>query len=62
MPAYWQGLDQIDIKRQGMWTSDVFWQYITSSCPATSPLTEGLARAIHATATTASATSTCSSS
>ena len=27
--AYRQGLDQIDIKRQGLWTSDTFWQYIT---------------------------------
>ena len=30
--AYQQGLDQINIKRQGLWTSDAFWQYITSSC------------------------------
>ena len=27
--AYRQGLDQIDIKRQGLWTSDAFWLYIT---------------------------------
>ena len=43
MAAYKQGLDQIDIKRQGLWTSDAFWQYITSSCSTTLPLTEGLA-------------------
>ena len=53
MAAYWQGLDQIDIKCQGLWTSDAFWQYITSSSATTSPLTEGLARAIHATSATA---------
>ena len=55
--AYRQGLDQIDINHQGLWTSDAFWQYIYSSCTATSPLTEGLARALHATAS-ASPTST----
>ena len=49
--AYRQGLDQIDIKRQGLWNSDTFWQYITSSCPATSQLAEGLA---HATASASS--------
>ena len=47
---YRQGLDQIDIKRQGLWTSDAFWQYITALCPTTSPLAEGLTSAIHATA------------
>ena len=36
MVAYRQGLDQIGIRCQGLWTSDAFWQYITSSCPATS--------------------------
>ena len=50
MAAYWQGLDQVDINHQGLWTSDAFWQYITSSCTATSPIAEGCARTVHATA------------
>ena len=49
MAAYQQGLDQIDIKHKGLLTRDAFWQYITSSCAATSPLAEGLTRAVHAT-------------
>ena len=61
MAAYWQGLDQIDIKRQGLWTSDAFWQFITSSCAPTSPLTAGLARAIHDTASSMSATTSSTS-
>ena len=48
MAAYRQGLDQIDIKCQGLWTSDAFWQYITSSSSTTSPLAERLARRVHA--------------
>ena len=61
MAAYKQGLDQIDIKRQGLWTSDAFWQYITSSWVATSPLTAGLAHAIHDTASNTSATASTTS-
>ena len=56
--AYRQGLDQINIKCQGLWTSDAFWQYITSSCTATSPLIEGLACTVHSTPTPS--TSSCS--
>ena len=59
--AYWQGLDQIDIKHQGLWTSDTFWQYIISSCAATSSLTVGLTRAIHDTASRMSITASTSS-
>ena len=60
--AYRQGLDQIDIKHQGLWISDTFWQYITSSCSTTSPLAEGLARAIYATSATSTTASSTSSS
>ena len=60
--AYRQGSDQIDITCQGLWTSDPFWQYITSSCPATSPRAEGLTCVIHATSTGISATAPTSSS
>ena len=60
MAAYWQGLDQINIKWQGLWTSDAFWQYITSSFTATSPLAVGLACAIHNT-TSSMATTTSTS-
>ena len=61
MAAYRQGLDQIDIKRQGLWTSDAFWHYITLSCTATSPLAAGLTRAF-SMATTASTSPTSYSS
>ena len=61
MAAYRQGLDQIDIKHQGLWTSDAFWQYITSSCSATSPLAAGLACTIHGTASSMSATASTAS-
>ena len=60
MAAYRQGLDQIDIKSQGMWTNDTFWQYVTSSCAATSPVAAGLACAVQATMPTMSATSSTS--
>ena len=50
MAAYRQGLDQINIKWEGLWTSDDFWQYITSSYAATSPLAVGHAYTIHDTA------------
>ena len=59
--AYQQGLDQIDIKCQGLWTSDSFWQYITSSCTATSPLAVGLACADHDTASSTTATASTAS-
>ena len=66
MAAYQQRLDQIDIKLQGLWTSEAFWQYITSSYTATSPLTAGLTHAIHdaasSMATIASTSSTSSTS
>ena len=45
MAAYHQGLDQIGIKHQGLWTSDAFRQYTTSSYAATSPLAAGFIRA-----------------
>ena len=56
MVAYWQGFDQIDIKYQGLWASDAFWLYITSSSTATSPLAAGLTRAIYSTASSMSTT------
>ena len=59
--AYRQGLDQIDIKHQRLWPSDTFWQYITSSCIATSPLAAGLAPTIQDTASTTSTTTSTSS-
>ena len=59
--AYWQGLDQINIKHQVLWTSNVFWQYIISSRTATSPLAAGLTRAIHNTASGMSTTASTSS-
>ena len=62
MVAYRQGLDQIDIKFQGLWTSDTFWQYITSSCTATSPLTVGLTCGIYDTTSGMSTTTTSTSS
>ena len=61
MEAYRQGLDQIDITCQGLWISDAFWQQITSSCTATSPLAAGLALAIHDTASSTSATASTAS-
>ena len=54
MAAYRQGLDQIDIKWEGLWTSDSFWHYITSSCAATPHLAVGLTHDIHATASSTS--------
>ena len=60
MAAYRQGLDQIDIKCQGLWTSNTFWQYITSSCPATSPIMAGLTHTIHDTASSTSTTASTS--
>ena len=59
MVAYRQGLDQI--KRQGLWTSNAFWQYIMSSCAATLPLAGGLACTIHFTSSTMSAIASTSS-
>ena len=61
MVAYWQGSDQIDIKHQGLWTSDAFWRYIISSCAATSPLTARLARPIEVTISSTSTTASTSS-
>ena len=55
--AYRQGLDQIDIKWQGLWTSDAFWQYVTSSCDATSHVATGLTHTIQATMSTTLTTS-----
>ena len=52
MAVYRQGLDHIDITRQGLWFSDAFWQYLTSSCAATSSLAVGLTSTIQATTQT----------
>ena len=62
MAAYQQGLVHIDIKCEGLWTSDAFWQYITSSCDTTSPLAEGLIHAFHATTSGTPTTASTSSS
>ena len=61
MAAYWQGLDQVDMKRQGLWTSNAFWQYITSSCAATLPLAVGFSHAVNDTASSMSTTASTSS-
>ena len=59
--AYRQGLDQIDNKWHGLWTSDTFWQYITSSCADSSPLAVGLTHAIHDSASSMATTTSTSS-
>ena len=48
--VYRQGLDYLDIKHQGLGSSNSLWTYVTSSCTATSPVMAGLAAAIQATA------------
>ena len=54
MAAYRQGLDHIHIRQQELWSSDTFWQYVTSSCAATSLVAAALPVAIQATAHTTS--------
>jgi hypothetical protein len=44
--SYSQGVDQLDIKRHGNWSSDCFWDYITSSFVAQSPVASALATAV----------------
>ena len=44
--AYSQGVDQLDIKRHGSWSSDCFWKYITSPFVAKSPVAAALANAV----------------
>ena len=61
MVAYRQGLDQINIKWQRLWTSDAFWQYITSSCGATLHLAARLTHAMHDTTSTMATTASTSS-
>ena len=42
------GIDQLDIKRHGLWKSDAFWQNITTLCVAWSSVMVALASAITA--------------
>jgi hypothetical protein len=37
---------QLDIKRHGNWSSDAFWQYVTSPFVAQSPVAAALANAV----------------
>jgi hypothetical protein len=50
--AYSQGVDQLDIKRHGNWSSDAFWQYVTSPFVANSPVAAALAAAVNTTNST----------
>ena len=49
--AYQQGLDYTDIKWHGLWASEAFWSYVTSSCAVTSPVAVGMVAAVQDTAT-----------
>jgi hypothetical protein len=44
-----QGVGQLDIKRHGNWSSDTFWQYVTSPFVAQSPVAAALGSAVAAT-------------
>ena len=46
MLVYRAGIDQIGIKRHGLWTSDAFWTYVTSPCVVESPVVLALASAM----------------
>ena len=46
--AHRQGLHQQIIKPHGMWSSDSFWSYITSTGVASSPVATGLATMVQA--------------
>ena len=46
--AFHQGVDQLDIKRHGVWASDAFWTYISAPVVAASPVAAALARAVGA--------------
>ena len=44
--AYRAGIDQLNIKRHGMWASEAFWAYITApSSMSASPVATALAAA-----------------
>jgi anti-sigma-K factor RskA len=47
--SYSEGVDQLDIKRHGNWSSDPFWHYITSPFVASSPVASALAAAVATT-------------
>ena len=40
----------VDIKHEGLWSTNACWNYVTSSCAATYPFAVGLATTVHATA------------
>jgi hypothetical protein len=44
-----EGVGQLDIKRHGNWSSDTFWQYITSPFVSQSPVAAALGSAVAAT-------------
>ena len=50
--AYRDGVDTLDIKRHGTWSSDAFWQYVTAPCVAQSPVAASLAATVSAVSTT----------
>jgi hypothetical protein len=43
--SFHAGVHQMDVKCHGMWASDTFWGYITSSVVAQSPVATSLAQA-----------------
>ena len=46
--AYTKGVQQLDIKHHGLWSSDSFWQYVTSRCTHQSPVEAALAASVAA--------------
>jgi hypothetical protein len=44
--AYQGGVDVLDIKRHGTWSSDAFWKYITAPIVAQSPVAKALAKSV----------------
>jgi hypothetical protein len=50
--AFDSGVHHLHVKRHGMWSSDAFWGYITSSAVAQSPVATALAAASTAAANT----------
>ena len=44
--TYRQNLDPLHIKQQGLWKSDSFWTYITSTAVSSTPVALGLTSAV----------------